>query len=59
MTLKGRKILAVFSDYFASLNHFKVLIEKNLFSIHKLLDKDFDRSNIIVDPLKLDIFVKP
>jgi hypothetical protein len=59
MTLKGRRILAVFSDYFASLNHFKVLIEKNLFSINKLLDKDFDRSKIIVVPLKLDIFVKP
>jgi hypothetical protein len=24
-----------------------------------LLDKDFDRSKIIVVPLKLDIFVKP
>ena len=65
MTKKVDRFLAgFFPDILAFLNHLKVLIKEKSYIfcpeiVRQSYEKGFDRSNIIVEPLELEIFVKP
>ena len=58
MTKKGEGFCAIFQDFIALSNHFKV---EGKFCLNRSIsrhgfEKDFDNSNIIVDPLELKLF---